>query len=58
MPPHQSVQKWMTLIAHCLATFSNAIGFGIYFTNLEVFAIYYNVTTSVIANSFFIGLIF
>ena len=54
-PP--SVQKWLTLTAHCLATFSNAIGFGVYITNTNIFAIYYDVEESIIGYTFFIGLI-
>ncbi len=49
-------QKWLTLLAHCLATFSNAIGFGIFFSNVSTFAAYYNVDPNTIYNSFFISL--
>lgn len=58
MAPHQSVQKWMTLTAHCLATFSNAIGFGLFFTNTDLLASYYDVEPEDISNTFFVGLIF
>lgn len=58
MAPPQAVQKWLTLVGHCFATFSNAMGFGIYFIHLDIFAAYYNVSESSIANSFFIGLVF
>lgn len=57
MSPPQAYQKWLTLIAHCFATFSNAMGFSFYFTNVAIFASYYNVSQSLIENSFFIGLI-
>lgn len=57
MAPPQVYQKWLTLIGHCFATFSNAVGFALYFTNVDIFSGYYNVTQSVIENSFFIGLI-
>lgn len=52
----QNTQKWLTLIGHCFAMFSNAIGFGIYFTHLDIFAQYYNISEESISNSFFIGL--
>jgi Flp pilus assembly protein protease CpaA len=58
MAPQHSVQKWLTLTAHILATFSNALGFGIYFTNSSVFAAYYDVKPSLIEYSFFVGLLF
>lgn len=58
MAPPQAIQKWLTLIGHCFATFSNAIGFGIYFTHVNIFADYYDINESTISNSFYIGLIF
>jgi hypothetical protein len=58
MAPPQAIQKWLTLIGHCFATFSNAIGFGIYFTHTNIFAKYYDVEESTINNSFYIGLVF
>lgn len=57
MSPSHNVQKWLTLTAHCLATFSNAIGFGIYFTNASIFATYYDVSPNLISYTFFIGLL-
>jgi len=53
-----SVQKWLTLTGHCFASFSNAIGFGLYFTNLSSFSVYYDVYPDTIINTFYIGLIF
>lgn len=58
MAPPQSVQKWFTLTSHCFASFANGIGFGLYFTHVNIFSEYYNVTTTSIANTFFIGLLF
>ncbi len=52
-----SVQKWFTLMSHCLATFSNAMCFGIFFSNIPTFSAYYNVSQATINNSFYIGLI-
>jgi len=43
MAPFQAVQKWLTLAGYCFANFSNAIGFGLYFTNLNAFSVYYDV---------------
>jgi hypothetical protein len=54
----QAYQKWLTLVGHCFATFSNAMGFALYFTNINVFSSFYNVSQSTIENSFFIGLVF
>ena len=54
---HES-QKWLTLTALSLSTFSNAIGFGIYFTNAKIFANYYDVGVDIIEYTFFIGLMF
>ena len=58
MAPSQTIQKWLTLTGHCFANFANGIGFGLYFSNLNVFSVYYDITTSTITNTFYIGLIF
>lgn len=58
MAPPQNVQKWLTLTAHCLATFSNAMGFGIFFINTDLFASYYSIDESLVEETFFIGLLF
>lgn len=58
MAPSQTIQKWLTLTGHCFANFANGIGFGLYFSNLNAFSVYYDITTSTITNTFYIGLIF
>jgi hypothetical protein len=40
----QAYQKWLTLVGHCFATYSNAVGFALFFTNTSVFEGYYNVS--------------
>ena len=52
-----SGQKWLTLLGHALATFCNAVGFGIFFTQLDIFADYYDTSEDNIKNSFYIGLV-
>jgi hypothetical protein len=54
----QAYQKWLSLTGHCFATFSNAIGFALFFTNINVFMDYYNVEGATIELSFFAGLLF
>lgn len=58
MAPSQAVQKWLTLAGHCFATFSNGIGFGLYFTHIDIFSAYYDVYPQTIISTFYIGLIF
>lgn len=54
----QTIQMWLTLTGHCFANFANAMAFGLYFSNLNAFSVYYDITTSNIINTFYIGLIF
>ncbi len=57
MAPFQHLQKWLTLASHCFATFSNAISFGVFFSNISVFATYYSIRPATIENTFYIGLV-
>lgn len=57
MAPFQHLQKWLTLTSQCFANFSNAISFGIFFSNINVFATYYSIRPSTIENTFYIGLV-
>ena len=57
MAPFQHLQKWLTLTSQCFANFSNAISFGIFFSNIPVFASYYSIRSSTIENTFYIGLV-
>lgn len=49
--------KWLVVLSHSFATFSNAIGFGLYFTNIDIFSVYFGVSQNIIINAFYIGLV-
>jgi hypothetical protein len=52
-----SAKAYLNLITFCLITFANALGFGIFYGNIQTFANYYNVSTDIIYNTFYIGLV-
>lgn len=52
-----NISKWLVVFSHSVSTFSNAIGFGLYFTNLNIFSEYFKTSETVITNAFYIGLI-
>ena len=52
-----SISKWLVVLSHSFSTFGNAIGFGLYFTNINIFKEYYMVPEQTIINAFYIGLL-
>jgi hypothetical protein len=50
-------ERWIVLFSYCLVAFSNASGFGIYTSNLDIYAEEYNTTPDALSNTFYIGLL-
>lgn len=51
------MSEWLTLLGFCLANFSNGSGFGLYTSNLQSYALYFQTSEQALQNTFYIGLI-